>query len=776
MARSITTRRPLWVEEVDFGDGTVGYATDGTPVDCVRFAKLGLIEGFEADVIVVGHQPRLEPRRRHHVLGHGRRRARGRSCSGCRRSRSRSSRPRASSTSASAARSTSTVAARLHRARRRRARRRAARARDAAQRQRPGGRPGRRRGHAARQADLPRRAQAPRGGRRAAAATGSTATRRTSTTRTAPTSPPSPRARIAVTPLHFDLTDTRRHGRAREARPRAAAAAGGRRSGVTARTARRAAGRSCATRSSTTRAATTSTTTRRSATTSTTRSSASCRRSRRSTPSCARPTRRRSASAASRSARSRRCATTCRCSRWPTCAAPTSCARGSSGCARTWRARGSRTRSSPTSPSRRSTAWRSRCATRTACSSAARRAATARSARTSRTTCARSTSLPKRIEDAPPLLEVRGEVYMSLPDFTALNERRAEAGLSTFMNPRNAAAGTIRQLDPQARRRAPAVAVGVLDRPDRGRRASPRTPRRWSGCASAASRSTTTSCGSTTRRRSSRSASRGSSGAARSTSRSTASSSRSTTSSCSGASAPSGATRAGRSRGSSRRRRRSRRCTTIFWNVGKYGDLHPFAGLEPVNVGGVTVKLATLHNEEDLRRKDIREGDEVIVTRAGDVIPQVISPAPHAVERPGPLAAARAAARCPSATRRRSSARASVFTQLPEPPVPGAPLAAAQALRVRGRDGHRGPRREAGRRAPARGAREDRRRLLPADARAARWSSTRIGEVSADRLVDAHRSSRRSGRSAACCSAWASRASASSPAATSRSASARSTR
>jgi 5'-nucleotidase len=54
MARSITTRRPLWVEEVDFGDGTVGYATDGTPVDCVRLAKLGLIEGFEAEVIVSG--------------------------------------------------------------------------------------------------------------------------------------------------------------------------------------------------------------------------------------------------------------------------------------------------------------------------------------------------------------------------------------------------------------------------------------------------------------------------------------------------------------------------------------------------------------------------------------------------------------------------------------------------------------------------------------------------------------------------------------------------
>src|SRR6266508_3316287 len=53
-ARSITIRRPLWVEQIDFGDGTVGYATDGTPVDCVRFATLGLIEGFQAELIVSG--------------------------------------------------------------------------------------------------------------------------------------------------------------------------------------------------------------------------------------------------------------------------------------------------------------------------------------------------------------------------------------------------------------------------------------------------------------------------------------------------------------------------------------------------------------------------------------------------------------------------------------------------------------------------------------------------------------------------------------------------
>ena len=54
MARSITTRRPLWVQEVAFEDGTVGYATDGTPVDCVRLANLGLVQGFEADIVVSG--------------------------------------------------------------------------------------------------------------------------------------------------------------------------------------------------------------------------------------------------------------------------------------------------------------------------------------------------------------------------------------------------------------------------------------------------------------------------------------------------------------------------------------------------------------------------------------------------------------------------------------------------------------------------------------------------------------------------------------------------
>ena len=68
------------------------------------------------------------------------------------------------------------------------------------------------------------------------------------------------------------------------------------------------------------------------------------------------------------------------------------------------------------------------------------------------------------------------------------------------------------------------------------------------------------------------------------------------------------------------------RLLDIGINVGRTGSLNPYAILEPVNVGGATVKMATLHNEDDIRRKDIRINDWVVVERAGEVIPQVVSP------------------------------------------------------------------------------------------------------------------------------------------------------
>ncbi len=68
------------------------------------------------------------------------------------------------------------------------------------------------------------------------------------------------------------------------------------------------------------------------------------------------------------------------------------------------------------------------------------------------------------------------------------------------------------------------------------------------------------------------------------------------------------------------------RLLDIGINVGRTGSLNPYAILEPVNVGGATVKMATLHNEDDIRRKDIRINDWVVVERAGEVIPQVVGP------------------------------------------------------------------------------------------------------------------------------------------------------
>ncbi len=76
------------------------------------------------------------------------------------------------------------------------------------------------------------------------------------------------------------------------------------------------------------------------------------------------------------------------------------------------------------------------------------------------------------------------------------------------------------------------------------------------------------------------------------------------------------------------------RLISIEISVGRTGTLNPYAVLQPVQVGGVTIKHAALHNEDDIRRKDIREGDRVLIQRAGEVIPEVIGPTPESIENP----------------------------------------------------------------------------------------------------------------------------------------------
>jgi DNA ligase (NAD+) len=243
-------------------------------------------------------------------------------------------------------------------------------------------------------------------------------------------------------------------------------------------------------------------------------------------------------------------------------------------------------------------------------------------------------AIPLRIEDAPPLLEVRGEIYLPLAAFARLNEQRAEAGEPTYANPRNTAAGSIRQLDPQLAASRPlsiwCYSLGALE--------GLSLDTHWESLEWLRDHGfkvhrdveihdtvdqVVAACRAWEERRDRLDFE------------------------IDGVVVKVDDLDLQRQLGVVGREPRGAiawkfpptTATTVLngvaWNVGRTGHMVPFAMLEPVQVSGVTVKLATLHNEEDLRRKDVREGDEVIVMRAGDVIPQVVSPTAKAQKRNG---------------------------------------------------------------------------------------------------------------------------------------------
>jgi DNA ligase (NAD+) len=273
-------------------------------------------------------------------------------------------------------------------------------------------------------------------------------------------------------------------------------------------------------------------------------------------------------------------------------------------------------------------------------------------------------AIPLRIEDAPPLVEVRGEVYLPRSAFARLNEQRAEAGEPTFANPRNSAAGSIRQLDPAVAASRPlsmwSYGLGATEglRLDThaaelewlegaGFKVTPdwkvhsdlealvRECRRWEEDREGLDYEidgVVVKVNDLDLQRSLGVVGREPRGA------------------IAWKFAPMTATTTLRS---------------VMWNVGRTGHMVPFANLEPVQVSGVTVKLATLHNEEDLRRKDVRDGDEVIIMRAGDVIPQVVSPTPKAQRRRKRSAPPEPPDRCPACGTQTVKVEGGVWTICP---------------------------------------------------------------------------------------------------------------
>jgi DNA ligase (NAD+) len=224
-----------------------------------------------------------------------------------------------------------------------------------------------------------------------------------------------------------------------------------------------------------------------------------------------------------------------------------------------------------------------------------------------------------------PEMEVRGEVYLPLSAFNALNEERADQGLALFANPRNAAAGAIRQLDPKITAARPlsffGYAIGYIESAAlKTQKETLETLQEWGFPVNTNYRrhesieGVLKFCKGWQPKR------------------------ESLDYEIDGVVVKVDDLEDQRVLGKVSRDPRwaiaykfpgqvaTTRLKKIGINVGRTGSMNPYAVLEPVKLGGVTIKLATLHNEDDIRRKDIRVGDMVVVKRAGDVIPQVVGP------------------------------------------------------------------------------------------------------------------------------------------------------
>ena len=225
----------------------------------------------------------------------------------------------------------------------------------------------------------------------------------------------------------------------------------------------------------------------------------------------------------------------------------------------------------------------------------------------------------------PPVVEVRGEVYLPLAAFAELNAARAEAGLPTFANPRNSAAGSLRQLDPAATAERPlsiwCYGVGYADGLSLASQTEGLDWLRSVGMRVNPDIRVVTGLDEVKAECEAWEARRGS-----------------VDYDIDGAVVKIDAVDVQERLGVVGRAPRwaiaykfapttaTTRLNNIMVSVGRTGALVPFAELEPVSVGGATVRLATLHNQEDVARKGLMIGDTVIVQRAGDVIPQVVGP------------------------------------------------------------------------------------------------------------------------------------------------------